>query len=237
MPAPDDPTEEGPGPAGFAAAGGRTRVLLTGFEPFDGARVNPSWEAVRLLAAAPPARTDVISRRLSCVFGRANDELREAVAETEPDLVVCVGQAGGRPDLTVERVALNLDDARIPDNAGRRPLDEPVVAGAPAAYFASLPVKACVAAVRAAGLPASVSQTAGTFVCNHVFYGLAHLIATERPSLRGGFVHLPYSPEQAADANGAPSLSVRDAATGLAAVITAALGTTVDIRTAEGATH
>jgi pyroglutamyl-peptidase len=148
----------------------------------------------------------------------------------------CVGQAGGRPDLTVERVALNLDDARIPDNAGRRPLDEPGVAGAATAYFASLPVKACVAAVRAAGVPASVSQTAGTFVCNHVFHGLAHLIATERPGLRGGFVHIPYAPDQVTG-GGAPSLSVREVATGLGALITAAISTTADIRTVEGATH
>lgn len=239
MPGPDtdltDPTDLTPD-VYAVAAGSSTRVLITGFEPFGGESTNPSWEAVRLLAAEPPAWTAVTARRLSCVFGRSVDELREAVQETDPHLVLCVGQAGGRPDLTVERVALNVDDARIPDNAGRRPLDEPVVSGAPAAYFSSLPVKACVAAVRAAGIPASVSQTAGTFVCNHVFYGLAHLIATERPALRGGFVHVPYAPAQAA-ATSDPSMSVRDTATGLAAVLTAAISTTADIHTVEGATH
>ncbi|THA25368.1 pyroglutamyl-peptidase I [Streptomyces sp. RKND-216] len=215
---------------------GPARVLVTGFEPFGGEPANPSWEAVCLLDAAPPPGTRLFTARLSCVFGTALSELREAIVRSDPDLVLCVGQAGGRPDLTVERVAVNLDDARIPDNAGRQPLDEPVVAGGPAAHFASLPVKACVAASRAAGVPASVSQTAGTFVCNHVFYGLSHLIATERPALRGGFVHVPYAPHQVAAA-GAPSMAPRDMATGLAAILTAAIGTTTDLRTVEGATH
>jgi pyroglutamyl-peptidase len=209
---------------------------VTGFEPFGGESVNPSWEAARLLDAAPPPRTAVTAVRLSCVFGTALDELRAAVADTDPDLVLCVGQAGGRTDLTVERVALNVDDARIPDNAGRQPIDEPVVPGGPTAYLSSLPVKACVAAARAAGVPASVSQTAGTFVCNHVFYGLAHLLATERPGLRGGFVHVPFAPRQVT-AGGRPAMSVADMATGLRAVITAALTTTTDITAAEGATH
>ena len=119
-------------------------VLLTGFEPFDGATVNPSWEAVRLVPG-------VHAVQLPCVFGEALEHLREAVREHEPSVVVCVGQAGGRHDVTVERVAINLDDARIPDNAGRRPIDEPVVRGGPAAYFSTLPVKACVAAARRAG--------------------------------------------------------------------------------------
>jgi pyroglutamyl-peptidase len=213
-----------------------SRVLVTGFEPFGGETVNPSWEAAQLLRTAPPPDTDVTAVRLSCVFGAAADELRAAVAETGPDLVLCVGQAGGRHDLTVERVALNLDDARIPDNAGRQPLDEPVVPGAPTAYLSALPVKACVAAARAAGVPASVSQTAGTFVCNHVFYTLAHLIATQRPGLRGGFVHVPFAPSQVT-AGGQPSMSVSDMADGLRAVLTAALTTSDDISAVEGATH
>lgn len=213
-----------------------TRALLTGFEPFDGAAVNPSWEAVTLTVADPLPGIELTAVQLSCVFGTSRDELRAAVARTDPDLVLCVGQAGGRPGISVERVAINVDDARIPDNAGRQPVDEPIVAGGPAAYFATLPVKACVAAVREAGLPASVSQTAGTFVCNHVFYGLAHLIATERPALRGGFVHVPYAPEQVVD-GGEPSLPAASVAAGLRAVLTAAARTRTDLRVAEGATH
>lgn len=213
-----------------------TRVLLTGFEPFDGADVNPSWEVARLVAADPPEGLLVTAVRLSCVFGRAAEELRAAVRECAPDLVVCLGQAAGRPDVTVERVAINVDDARIPDNAGARPVDAPVVPGGPAAYFATLPVKACVAAVRAAGLPASLSHTAGTFVCNHVFYALMHLLATERPGVRGGFVHIPALPEQVLD-RAQPSLPADVVAHALRALLTAAAITSADLRVPEGATH
>ncbi|MET8011977.1 pyroglutamyl-peptidase I [Streptomyces sp. NPDC005271] len=213
-----------------------TRVLLTGFEPFAGADVNPSWQAVSLAADRPPPGMDVTAVQLSCVFGRALEELDAAVEAADPDLVLCVGQAGGRPGITVERVAINVDDARIADNAGRQPIDEPVVEGGPAAYFAPLPIKACVAAVRAAGIPAAASHTAGTFVCNHVFYGLAHLIATRRPAVRGGFVHVPYAPEQVL--NGAePSLPAATVAEALRVIIATAVGTETDLRVAEGATH
>ena len=213
-----------------------TRVLLTGFEPFGGERLNPSWEAVSLLAASPPAGTDVTAVRLSCAFGTSLAELRSAVEDSRPALVVCVGQAGGRAEISLERVAVNVDDARIPDNAGRQPVDEPVVPGGPAAYFAPMPVKACAAAVRAAGLPAAVSHTAGTFVCNHVFYGLCHLIATERPGLRGGFVHVPYAPEQVVS-GGLPSLPVTAVADALRAIVRCAATVERDLHVAEGATH
>ncbi|MER7988592.1 pyroglutamyl-peptidase I [Streptomyces noursei] len=213
-----------------------TRVLLTGFAPFDGEATNPSWQAVRTAAATPLAGLALHTVELPCVYGASLTALRTAIAATSPDLVVCVGQAGGRPDVTVERVAVNVDDARIPDTAGAEPIDEPIVPGGPAAYFATLPIKACVAAVRAAGLPASVSNTAGTFVCNHVFYGLAHLIATELPHVRGGFVHVPYAPEQVTD-RAQPSLPVDAVATALRAIVAAAARTRTDLKVAEGATH
>ncbi|GHF58366.1 pyroglutamyl-peptidase I [Streptomyces thermodiastaticus] len=237
-----DTTPTAPAPQNTASGtpGGTVKVLVTGFEPFGGESINPSWQAAEQLAAQPPAGLDVTAVRLSCVFGTALEELRAAVDAAGEDLalVVSLGQAGGRPDLTVERVAINVDDARIPDNAGRQPVDEPVVPGGPAAYFSTLPMKACVAAARAAGVPASVSQTAGTFVCNHVFYGLAHLLATERPGIRGGFVHVPYSPEQAAALSPVPpSLSVPDAVRGLSAILATAARTTTDIRVTGGATH
>jgi pyroglutamyl-peptidase len=213
-----------------------SRVLLTGFEPFGGETSNSSWEAVTCAAAETPPGIDITVTRLSCAFGTALDELRAAIARAEPDLVLCTGQAGGRPDLTVERVAVNVDDARIPDNAGRQPIDEAVVDGGPVAYLAALPIKACVAAARAAGVPASVSQTAGTFVCNHVFYGLMHLIATELPGLRGGFVHVPYTPEQTLG-TARPSLPSSLAARGLRAVLSTAASRDDDIRLPGGATH
>ena len=212
------------------------RVLLTGFTPFEGESTNPSWDAVRAAAAAPLDGVELHIAELPCVYGGSITALRATIAEIRPDVVVCVGQAGGRPDITVGRGALNVDDARIPDNAGAEPIDEPIVPGGPAAYFATLPIKACVAAVRAAGLPASVSNTAGTFVCNHVFYGLAHLIATELPQLRGGFVHVPYAPEQVID-RAQPSLPVAAVAAALREIAATAARTRTDLRVAEGATH
>ncbi|REK89548.1 pyroglutamyl-peptidase I [Streptomyces inhibens] len=213
-----------------------TRVLLTGFAPFEGESVNPSWQAVRAAAAEPPAGIEASAVELPCVYGASIAVLRAAIEETRPEIVVCVGQAGGRPDITVERIAVNIDDARIPDATGAEPIDEVIVPGGPAAYFSTLPIKACVAAVRAAGLPASVSNTAGTFVCNHVFYGLAHLIATELPGIRGGFVHVPYAPEQVVD-RAQPSLPVSAVAQALREIAATAAHTRTDLRVAEGATH
>ncbi|MEV4745695.1 pyroglutamyl-peptidase I [Streptosporangium sp. NPDC049248] len=205
-------------------------VLLTGFEPLDGGG-NSSWEAIALV---PGVRTAL----LPCRFGEMLERLRAAVAEHDPAVVVCVGQAGGRPDVTVERVAVNLDDACVPDSAGWQPIDEPVVRGGPAAYFATLPVKACVAAARAVGVPASVSQSAGTFLCNHLFYGLMHLIATERPGVRGGFVHLPYSPDQVLG-EARPSMPVPMSAQALTAIVTTAVSVSLggDLRLVGGSLH
>jgi pyroglutamyl-peptidase len=211
-----------------------TRVLLTGFAPFEGESLNPSWQAVRAAAAEPPPGIEASAIELPCVYGASIAVRRAALEEVRPE--VCVGQAGGRPDITVERLAVNVDDARIPDASGAEPIDEAIVPGGPAAYFSTLPIKACVAAVRAAGLPASVSNTAGTFVCNHVFYGLAHLIATELPGVRGGFVHVPYAPEQVVDRS-QPSLPSEAVTRALREIALTAARTRTDIRVAGGATH
>ncbi|GAA2274231.1 pyrrolidone-carboxylate peptidase [Streptomyces ruber] len=215
-----------------------TRVLITGFAPFGGESVNPSWQAASLVAAEPPAGLTVTAAELPCVFGESVEALRDAIRASEPDLVLSLGQAGGRPGVTVERVGINVDDARIPDNAGNQPIDEPVVPGGPAAYFSTLPVKACVAAMREAGVPAAVSNTAGTFVCNHIAYALGHLIATEFPHLRGGFVHVPWAPGQVTDGT-APALPPATVAHGLRALLTAAARTPTDqdLKVTEGATH
>src|SRR5471032_1508023 len=168
-------------------------VLLTGFESFGGESVNPSWEIARALDGWVVEGHTVRAMQLPCAFGDALRMLDEALAAQRPDLVMCLGQAGGRAEISVERVALNVDDARIPDNLGRQPIDAAVVPGGPAAYFSTLPIKAIARDVRATGIPAAVSNTAGTFVCNHVFYALMHSLAT-RPELaraRGGFVHVP----------------------------------------------
>jgi len=204
-------------------------VLLTGFEPFGGSGTNPSWEAVSLVAAR---RDDVVAVELPCAFDASLPALRAAIERHLPEVVVCVGQAGGRADVTPERVAINLVDARIPDNAGAQPVDVPVVEGGPAAYFTSLPVKAAVAAIRAANVPGSVSHTAGTYVCNQVFYGLMHLLATDFPGLRGGFVHVPSSPDQVPD--GEPNLPVEQSATALDALVDTVLSVHEDLTVSAG---
>ncbi|WP_116044268.1 pyroglutamyl-peptidase I [Amycolatopsis palatopharyngis] len=211
------------------------RVLLTGFAPFGGQAVNPSWQAVRLLADGRPRDYQPAVAELPCDFDRSLPALGEAIEAYRPELVVCTGQAGGRAAVTPERIAVNLQDARIPDNAGRQPVDAPVVPGGPVGYFSSLPVKACVAAIDAAGLPAEVSHTAGTFVCNHVFYGLMHLLATELPGVRGGFVHVPFSPEQAGTEH--PSLSVEESARALDILVRTALTTKTDLPVPAGTLH
>ena len=211
-------------------------VLLTGFEAFAGGRRNPSAEAVTALAAAPPASIRIASAILPVTYAGAGEALRAAIRRYGPDIVVCTGLASGRPTMCVERVAINIDDARIADNDGIRRIDTPVVPGAPAAYFATLPIKAIVARMREAGVPAQVSQTAGTFLCNHVFFALCHFAATQAPGLRGGFIHVPSLPEQALE-NGEPSMALPVIVTGLRAALEAVRDTAEDLRVAEGATH
>lgn len=210
-------------------------VLLTGFEPFNNANVNPAWEAVRALDGWSEGSFTVHGRQLPCVFGEANDVLRAAIADLRPDIVIAVGQAGGRADLSVERVAINVDDAPIMDNSRQQLVDTPVVQGGPAAYFSTLPIKAIVRAMREAGLPASVSQTAGTFVCNHVFYGLMH--HADGKGIRAGFIHIPYLPRQAAAFPGAPSMALEDMVEGLRIAVRVAAEGGADIIDAGGRTH
>jgi len=210
------------------------KALVTGFEPFGSDPVNTSLEAIRRL----PARLgelDLATRVLPTAFGRALEALADAVATTRPDIVLCLGLAGGRAALSLERVAINVDDARLADNDERQPVDTPVVADGPAAYFTTLPIKAAAAALREAGLPAIVSNTAGTFVCNHVFYGLMHLAATRRPGMRGGFLHLPYLPQQVVRQDGAPSMALDDIVRGVEIVLRVAAARQDDIVTVEGA--
>ena len=211
-------------------------VLITGFEPFDGEAVNPSWEVVSRLDNAIIGGCRVVARQLPCVFGEALIELNAAIDSLSPTLVLSVGQAGGRTDISVERVAINVDDARIADNRGNQPVDTPIVANGPAAWFSSLPIKAIVSALREAGIPASVSQTAGTFVCNHVMYGLLHKLSGI-PEAKGGFIHIPYLPQQAAAHPGAPSMAAETVRQGLELAIATALQVENDIPVTGGATH
>ena len=211
-------------------------VLLTGFTPFAGETVNPSWQAVSRLHGKRIAKHRIVARELPTEFGTSLAALRTAIRDLEPALVLCVGQAGGSAQLSLERVAINLDDARIADNAGACPVDRPVVADGPAAYFSTLPIKAMLLALREAGIPAAVSQSAGTYVCNHVFYGLMHALR-DRPRVRGGFIHIPYAPEQAARHPDAPSLALETVIEGLRIALRTALTTHDDRRIAAGKEH
>ncbi|MBI2498302.1 MAG: pyroglutamyl-peptidase I [Opitutae bacterium] len=206
-------------------------ILLTGFEPFGGEKINPSQEIARHWHGRRIGGHRVVGALLPCVFGAAITELKRQIRATRPVLVICTGQAGGRIDITPERVAINVDDARIADNAGRQPVDKPVAPGGPAAYWSTLPVKAIVAALQRRGIPASVSQTAGTFVCNHVFYGLMHALCSER-GVRGGFIHVPYLPEQTK--RGQPSLPLETMVEAVGVAMTTALRTRRDPKAVVG---
>lgn len=171
------------------------KILITGFEPFGGESVNPAYEAVKLL---PDMAGDIqiVKMDIPTVFGEAGKVVETGILQHQPDAVICVGQAGRRADIGVERVAINLVEASIPDNAGNQPMDVKVQEDGDTAYFATIPVKAMVKNIKDHGIPASISYTAGTYVCNSVMYDLLYLIDRKYPSIRGGFIHVPYATEQ-----------------------------------------
>jgi pyroglutamyl-peptidase len=173
-----------------------TRVLVTGFEPFDGAAVNPSQKLVEALASDPPDDVELATAVLPVAWERATDELLRALEKEQPELVVCFGQADGRADIEIERFALNFDEGSDEEGEERR---AETSTDAPVAYRCSLPVDAIVAALRGDDIPAAPSRDAGGFLCNHVFYVLMRVLADERTGVRGGFVHVPLLPEQALD--------------------------------------
>ena len=212
------------------------KILLTAFEPFGGDTVNPAQEAVALVADEV-AGAQIVKVDVPVVFGKAIETVRAAMERERPDAVLCIGQAGGRIGLTPERVAINCDDGRIPDNEGNQPVDQPVMADGAPAYFATLPVKAMVNAIKAAGVPASLSNTAGTYVCNHLMYGVLYHIAKSYPAMRGGFMHVPFLHEQVANRPNTPSLSKADIVVGIEAALKAIVENEGDVRVAMGQTH
>lgn len=201
------------------------RVLLTGFDPFADASVNPSWLAASALDGETIAGHIVIAAQLPTAFDASLKELGRLLRLHHPQLVICIGQAAGRAAISLERAALNICDAGIADNAGYQPVDVPVVCNGPAAYFSTLPVKAILQALQQAGIAVEVSQTAGTFVCNQVFYSLMHRLARLPLALRvrGGFVHVPFLPEQ-----GSPSMPLEEMVRGLRIAVASALATRSD---------
>ena len=195
------------------------KLLLTAFTPFDGERINPALEAVKLVKDRI-GNLLIVKLEVPTVFGKSIDTVREAIERERPDFVLSIGQAGGREEITPERVAINLDDARIPDNEGNQPIDEPIFPDGENAYFSTLPVKAMVEAIRREGLPSSLSNSAGTYVCNHLMYGVLNYL-DKRPGMKAGFIHVPYIPEQTKNKKEMPALELSEIVRGLEAAITA----------------
>ena len=196
------------------------KILLTAFEPFGKDEKNAAQE-VMALVRDEIAGAKIVKRTLPVVFGKSVGTALSFILREKPDAVLSLGQAGGRAELTPERIAMNLDDARIPDNEGNQPADQPIAPDGPAAYFSTLPVKAMADAILRAGVPASVSNSAGTYVCNHLMYGVLHALVRSRSKVRAGFLHIPYLHEQTLSRPGVPSLSREDAVRGVEAALRA----------------
>ena len=191
------------------------KILVTGFDPFGGESVNPAYEAVKLLPDVIGG-AEIFKLEIPTVFSLSGPAVEEGIRKYQPDVVICVGQAGGRASISVEKVAINFVDARIPDNNGEQPLDEPLQADGPAAYFATLPVKAMVQHVKEAGLPCYLSFTAGTYVCNSIMYNVLYMCEKRYPGIRAGFIHVPYARGQVIDkANTTPSMPLETIAKSL----------------------
>ena len=197
------------------------KLLLTAFDPFGGDAINPALEAVKLVADKI-GRFDIVKLEVPTVFRKSIDTVAKAIEEEKSDVVLCIGQAGGRFEITPERVAINVDDARIKDNEGNQPIDIKIFEDGENAYFTTLPIKAMVEAIREANLPAAVSNTAGTFVCNHLMYGVLYTLAKKYPHIKGGFTHVPFIPAQVARRTPvAPYMALEDIKRGLEAAIDA----------------
>ena len=196
------------------------KLLVTAFDPFGGEQINPSLEAVKLLPEKISG-AEIIKLEIPTVFYQSKNRVDQAVKKYRPDIVLNIGQAGGRSALTVERIAINQDDASIPDNMGQQPIDQPIQVEGPSAYFSTLPIKAMVQKIVEAGLPAHVSNSAGTFVCNHIMYQTLFMTATKFPEIKAGFMHIPFIPEQVIHRPNTPSMSLEHIVEGIIASIQA----------------
>ncbi|WP_368645587.1 pyroglutamyl-peptidase I [Alkalibacterium putridalgicola] len=196
------------------------KILISGFDPFGGEKINPAYEAVKLLPDSIMG-AEIVKMEIPTVFHLAAEVLEEKVREVDPDVILCIGQAGGRYGITPERVAINVDDARIPDNEQKQPIDEKIKEDGSDAYFSSLPIKAMVEKMKEAKIPASISNSAGTFVCNHIMYQILYIIDKNYPDKTGGFIHCPFIPEQVVDKPNQPSMNLVDIVSGLEAGIEA----------------
>ena len=213
------------------------KILVTGFDPFGGEKINPALETIKRLPDTILG-AQIIKLEIPTVVGKSLAKIKEAVEKENPDVVLSIGQAGGRSEITVERVGINIDDCRIPDNEGNQPIDEPVVKGGPAAYFVTVPIKAIVENIKAHNIPASISNTAGTFICNHVCYGVAHLAAARTAAgkpMKSGFIHIPFLPEQVIGKPAlTPSMSLETIVSGITHALEAIVKHDSDIKVSGG---
>ena len=213
------------------------KILVTGFDPFGGEKINPALETIKRLPDTILG-AQIIKLEIPTVVGKSLAKIKEAVEKENPDAVLSIGQAGGRSEITVERVGINIDDCRIPDNEGNQPIDEPVVKGGPAAYFVTVPIKAIVENIKAHNIPASISNTAGTFICNHVCYGVAHLAAQRTVAgkpMKSGFIHIPFLPEQVIGKPAlTPSMSLETIVSGITHALEAIVEHGSDIKVSGG---
>lgn len=213
------------------------KILVTGFDPFGGEKINPALETIKRLPDTILG-AQIIKLEIPTVVGKSLAKIKEAVEKENPDVVLSIGQAGGRSEITVERIGINIDDCRIPDNEGNQPIDEPVVKSGPAAYFVTVPIKAIVENIKAHNIPASISNTAGTFICNHVCYGVAHLAAQRTAAgkpMKSGFIHIPFLPEQAIGKPAlTPSMSLETIVSGITHALEAIVKHGSDIKVSGG---
>ena len=194
------------------------KILLTAFTPFDGENINPALEAMKLLPDKI-GQLEVFKLEVPTVFGKSARLVLETIEQEKPDYVLSIGQAGGRAEITPERIAINIDDAGIPDNEGNQPTDRPIYPDGENAYFSTLPVKAIVEAIKREGIPASISNSAGTYVCNHLMYSVLYSIKKNALPIKAGFIHVPYIPEQTVNKKDKASLSLEEIVRGLEAAL------------------
>lgn len=212
------------------------KILVTGFDPFGEEKINPAIESVKKLPDTI-AGAEIIKLEIPTVHRKSLKKIYECIEETHPDVVLSIGQAGGRSDITIERVGINVDDFRIKDNEGNQIIDEPVFEDGKNAYFSTLPIKAIVKNIKDHKIPASVSNTAGTFVCNHVLYGVCYMVDKKYSDIRSGFMHIPFLPEQVLDKPNMPSMTLDTIVEGLTYAIEAIVENKEDIKVEGGATH
>lgn len=209
------------------------KILVTGFDPFGGESVNPAIEAVKMLPESING-AEIIKLEIPTVNHKSLEKIEAAILQYKPDVILSIGQAGGRADITVERIGINIDDNRIPDNEGNQPIDMPIFEDGENAYFVNIPIKRMVNSIRKVGVPASVSNTAGTFICNHVTYGVRYLIEKKYHGKKSGFIHIPYLPEQVVDKPGQPSMALESIVKGIIAALEAITEDLNDIKVSEG---